>query len=165
MTTETTTSDSPTVRPYRTADAAPTLALFLAAITETASADYTPEQVEAWAAADERDVATWDEQLHTRDTVVAVVDGAVAGFSDVDADGFVTMMFVSPVLQRRGVARALLGEVEVRARRLGATTLAADVSVTARPFFEAHGFVVVRQQRPVRRGVELVNFRMSRALG
>lgn len=152
------------VRPYRTADAEPTLGLFLAAITQTAAADYTPEQVVAWAAEDERDVSTWDEQLRSRDTVVALVDGTVAGFSDVDADGFVTMMFVSPAFQRRGVAHALLAEVEMRARRHSARTLTADVSVTARPFFEAHDFVVEREQRPVRRGVELVNFRMTRPL-
>ena len=38
------------VRPYEYADAAGTLALFLAAITETASADYSAEQIQAWAA-------------------------------------------------------------------------------------------------------------------
>ena len=37
------------IRPYGEADAAATLAIFLAAITETAAADYSPEQIQAWA--------------------------------------------------------------------------------------------------------------------
>src|SRR5699024_6596315 len=37
------------IRPYRSADAAGTLAVFLAAITQTASADYSREQIAAWA--------------------------------------------------------------------------------------------------------------------
>ena len=35
------------IRPYTPADAADTLAIFLAAMTETAAADYSPEQIQA----------------------------------------------------------------------------------------------------------------------
>ncbi|WP_258065505.1 hypothetical protein [Rathayibacter tritici] len=38
-----------TIRPYLECDAADTLAVFLAAVTETAAADYSPEQITAWA--------------------------------------------------------------------------------------------------------------------
>lgn len=39
------------------------------------------------------------------------------------------------------------------------------MSITARPFFEHHGFVAVTEQHPVRAGVELVNWRMVKRRG
>ncbi|MFC7767027.1 GNAT family protein [Leucobacter soli] len=36
------------IRPYAQPDAAPTLAVFIAAVTRTAAADYDPAQIRAW---------------------------------------------------------------------------------------------------------------------
>lgn len=152
------------IRPYERADAASTLAIFTAAITQTAAADYSPEQVQAWALPGHRDSETWNREMCERHSLVATVNGDVAGFSDVAPDGYVDMMFVSPQHQRQGIAHRLLGEIETEARRLGATELYADVSITARPFFERHGFIVESEQHPVRHGVQLVNFRMRKPL-
>lgn len=156
--------EEPSVRPYTETDAAPTLAIFIDAITITAATDYSPEQVQAWARPEDRDAVSWHLSMSGRSSFVATVDDEVAGFSDIDDHGFIDMMFVAPRHQRRGVARALLVEAERRARERGATSLTADVSITARPFFERAGFSVEREQHPVRQGVRLVNFRMSRSL-
>jgi putative acetyltransferase len=43
--------------------------------------------------------------------------------------------------------------------------LFAEVSTTARPFFEANGFVVLAPQVVTVRGVDFVNYRMERVLG
>lgn len=152
------------LRPFEDADAAATLKVFTAAILETASADYSAEQVEAWARPGRRDLAVWREAMRARDAVVATVESEVVGFSDVSASGYIDMMFVSPRHARRGVARLLLAHVEARARREGVAELSSDVSITARPFFERHGFVAVAEQHPVREGVELTNHRMVKAL-
>lgn len=161
----TTVALSPTdVRAYRPADAAQTLAVFISAITVTASADYSPEQIRAWARADERDVSVWHQAMTTRNSVVAVVDGEIAGFSDVDASGYIDMMFVSPQYARRGVASALLAHNEDVARASETERLTANVSLTARPFFDAHGFSVEAEQHPVMKGVQLTNYRMSKSL-
>ncbi|NMM24857.1 MAG: GNAT family N-acetyltransferase [Phycicoccus sp.] len=86
-------------------------------------------------------------------------DGPLGG-----PDGYVDMMFVSPRHQRRGVARQLLAHVEAHARSEGIPALSADVSITARPFFERHGFTVEAEQHPVKAGVELTNDKMRREL-
>lgn len=91
------------VRPYEKRDAADTLALFLAAVTETASADYTPEQIQAWADPEGRDLDRWGAAMLDRGSFVAIVGGQMAGFSDVGGDGYVDMMFVAPTFLRRGV--------------------------------------------------------------
>jgi putative acetyltransferase len=70
------------------------------------------------------------------------------------------MLFVDPDVARQGVASALLRWVRATAAELGAHELTTNASLTARHVFEAHGFVVVAEQHPVRHGVELTNFRM-----
>lgn len=152
------------LRPYSSDDASATLALFLDAITVTAAADYSPEQIAAWARPETRDLSDWDQQLRDRNTIVAEVFGEIAGFSDVGDDGYIDRMFVSPRFARRGVGRALLMELEERARRSGASRLYSNVSITARRLFERHGFRVDAEQRPVVHGVAMTNFRMSKRL-
>lgn len=153
-----------TIRPYVSADAAGTLEVFLSAITETASADYSPEQVEAWASPAERDPDTWSVAMLAREGFVADIGGTLAGFSDVGPTGYIDMLFVAPRFLRRGVASALVAEAERRARVDGVDALTTDASITARPVFEHLGFVVEREQHPVRHGVELTNFRMRKSL-
>lgn len=152
------------IRPYCLADAADTLAIFLAAVTETASSDYTPEQIQAWARPEERDLSTWHAAMQGRNSYVATVNGEPAGFSDVDPQGYVDMMFVAPRYPRHGVAKQLLGHVEAKAREERLTELTAHVSITARPFFERHGFVVEAEQHPVMVGVQLTNYLMKKNL-
>jgi tetratricopeptide (TPR) repeat protein len=151
------------LRDHTPDDAPATLAVFRRAITGTAARDYTPEQVAAWAP-DDLDPDAWAARRAAARTRVAVRDGAVVGFTDVDAAGYVDMLFVDPGAARQGVARALLGWAVETATADGATELTTHASITARPFFEAHGFVVVAEQHPVRRGVTMTNYRMRRPL-
>ncbi|WP_258065504.1 GNAT family N-acetyltransferase [Rathayibacter tritici] len=100
--------------------------------------------------------------MQARNAVVATIGDELVGFSDVSAAGWIDMMFVSPRFLRRGVASRLLAHL--LARTEAAPEFAADGSITARPFFERHGFVVVAEQHPVRAGVKLTNYRMARRL-
>lgn len=152
------------IRPYQDADAAATLAVFLAAITDTASADYTAEQIDAWANPAGRNLKTWHGAMLARGSFVATIEGDLAGFSDVSQDGYVDMMFVAPRYLRRGVARQLVNHIETRARLAGTHELTADVSITARPFFERQGFIVETEQHPVKAGVRMTNFHMRKSL-
>lgn len=153
------------IPPYRdTHAAAATLEVFIAAITITAAHDYSVEQQSAWAQPENRELVRWNQRMCERQSLVAVQDDEVIGFSDVNADGYIDMMFVSPEHARQGVATALLEAVFEHARTLGAQRLWANVSITARPFFETHGFNVEVEQHPMIGGVRMTNFRMSRAL-
>ncbi|MEV8249914.1 GNAT family N-acetyltransferase [Microbacterium sp. NPDC076768] len=159
-----TTPQHPSIRPYQADDAISTLRIFTTAITRTAAADYSPEQVQAWAQPGQRDAAGWHLAMRKRNSFVATANGEVVGFSDVDEHGYIDMMFVDPQHQRQGVARALLEEAERQARELHATSLTANVSITARPFFERHRFFIEHRQEPVKQGVKLVNYRMRKLL-
>lgn len=152
------------LRPYTAADAGATLDLFRRAVRITAARDHSPEQVAAWAP-DDLDVEAWDARRAARVTVVAEDDGRVVGFTDVDETGYLDMMYVAPDAGRTGVGRALLAWAVDEAARAGADALRTHASITARPFFEAHGFRVDEVRHPVRNGVAFENFAMSRPLG
>ena len=153
-----------TLRGYQPSDAAATLNVFTEAITQTAAAHYTAEQIDVWAKPGRRDLAAWDKAMSERASVVAIQGAEVVGFSDVNRHGYIDMLFVSPRHLRRGIARTLLRFVEQQARSAKTAELTSDVSVAARPFFESLGFDVVREQRPVKDGVELTNYRMRKKL-
>lgn len=152
------------VRAYTSADAETTLRIFQEAITVTAAADYTPEQITAWARPEMLDLLTWDQSMHRRNSYVAIAGEQIAGFADVSEDGYIDMMYVAPRFTRRGVGRELLAFLENVAWRFSPQRLTANVSVTARPFFEAVGFHVEAEQHPVVNGVVLTNFRMTKQL-
>ena len=99
------------IRRYIEADAQATLNVFLAAVTETAAAHYSAEQIAAWARSDERDVNQWNSARKSLNTFVATIGDEVAGFSDVGDDGYIDMMFVAPKFGRGGVAGALLAHL------------------------------------------------------
>jgi putative acetyltransferase len=151
------------IRPYAPADLDAVMTLFARAVREIASRDYTPAQIKAWAEP-ALDRAVWTARLDRRPTFVAVRNGAIAGFSDLEADGRIDMMFVHPDHQRRGVASALLGHVEALARAQGHNRLFTEASITARPLFERFGFRVVAAQTVERRGQRFRNYRMERIL-
>lgn len=141
-----------------------TRTIFMQAVTLTAANDYTARQIDAWAAPEDRPLGEWNRDRLEANTLVAVVGGMVMGFTDIRETGYIDMLFVSPRFERRGIGSTLLAEAEHRARIAEAPLLFSNVSITARPFFEAHGFVTTATQHPIVRGVPLKNYRMTKRL-
>lgn len=151
------------IRGYRAEDLDGLIAIFTRAVRETASRDYTPEQVRAWAP-DRPDRDAWAARRASRPTFIAEIDGAMAGFCDLEPDGHIDMMFVHPGHGGRGIATTLLGHIEAQARAAGLSRLFTEASLTARPFFDRRGFAVIAEQQVHLRGEVLTNFRMEKHL-
>lgn len=149
------------LRRYVTADLDAVIEVFQRAIREVASKDYNPAQIAAWSTVDRN---AWEPHRLTRPTWVAVDGARVAGFSDLEADGHLDMMFVHPEYQGIGVASLLLRQVEKAAIAQGLTRIFTEASHTARPFFEKRGFVVDAEQVVGKRGERMTNFRMHKLL-
>ena len=62
---------------------------------------------------------------------------------------------------RRGAGGALLYELE---NAFPVTEITTHASITAKPFFEAKGYVAVMEQQVERRGVTMTNFVMKKSL-
>lgn len=149
-----------TLRPYRPDDAPALLALFRDTIRRINSRDYSPEQVAAWASED-IDTERWFGRFTGRFVPVAEEAGCPVGFAELEPDGHIDRVYVSADHQRRGIGRQLLDAIVAEARRVGLARLFTEASITARPFFEAHGFAVLAPQVVTCRGVEFVNYRMG----
>lgn len=149
------------IRAYGPDDVEATIAVFQRAIRETASRDYDAAQVAAWS---EVDRGGWARARASRPTWVAMSRGEVAGFSDLESNGHVDMMFVHPAHGGAGVASLLLATVEAAAREQGLERLFTEASMTARPFFEKRGFVVEAEQQVHKRGETFTNYRMAKRL-
>jgi len=151
------------IRPYTPADRDATLAVFRDAVRVGARRDYTAAQVLAWAP-DDIDPDAWGARRASRPTWVAEHDGAVIGFTDLEPDGHVDMLFVATAWHGQGVAGALYRAVEQAARAQGLTRLYTEASLLARAVFAHYGFRVIAAQTVERRGQHLSNFRMEKLL-
>ena len=131
------------LRPYLAADAERCADIFRASVEELAIEDYSAEQCAAWAArADDPD---FPKRLADALTLVALVDGELAGFASLNGAETIDMLYVDPEFARRGVATALLDALTRLAAARGAKTLTSDVSDTARPLFDRRGFQAQRR--------------------
>ncbi|NLF31237.1 MAG: GNAT family N-acetyltransferase [Planctomycetes bacterium] len=148
------------IRPATPADVPQIVRLFYETVHAVCAADYTPAQLDAWAPAVPGQRA-WAGRLATRTTFVADDGGTIAGFAELQRDGHIDCFYTHKSYQRLGVGSALLERLERHARAAGLGRLTADVSLTARAFFEHRGFRVVRPQSVVRGGVRLDNLRME----
>jgi putative acetyltransferase len=151
------------IRDYQDTDCEALAEIFTRAVRQIARRDYSPAQIAAWAP-ETRDLDKFAALRSTRPTFVAEYKGQVAGFTDLNGEGHIDMFYVNPDFQRRGVGSAMLRFVTARAQTERCKRLYGEVSITARPVFERHGFRVVAYQTVETNGQALGNYRMEKLL-
>lgn len=151
------------LRSYQGEDLDGVIEVFQTAVQRVASAFYTPAQIAAWAP-EPVDREGWAERRASRATWVVEVAGKIVGFSDLEADGHVDMLFTHADFQGRGVARLLLAKVEKEARKVGLLRLYTEASFSARPVFERYGFQILKEQTVTPDGEPMINFLMEKKL-
>ena len=137
--------------------------VFESAIHGTARRDYSQLQVDTWAPRDYDPVA-WARRVQGIQPFVALLDGRVAGYADLQASGYVDHFYVAAEAGGRGVGSALMRRILSRAGELGLGELTSHVSITAQPFFARFGFEVVEHRVVDVCGVEMRNAAMRRIL-
>jgi len=145
------------IREYQTSDCRELAELFYHTVHTINARDYTKEQLDAWAAGT-IDLEKWDHSFREHYSLVAVEDGMIVGFGDIDETGYLDRLFVHADHQGKGVASAICDRLEQAAKGKVVT----HASITARPFFEKRGYNVVKEQQVKRRGVFLTNFVMEK---
>ena len=98
---------SVSLRPYVPADLRRCLDIFRSSIEELAADDYDDEQREAWAAG-AADEAAFAARLAGALTLIAVIDGAVAGFASLKDGEVIDMLYVDPEFAGQGAGRTLI---------------------------------------------------------
>jgi len=126
---------------------------------------YTPEEVEAWVPSHSPDLDQWRQRFLKQHTLLAEIDGQLAGFANLEEDGRnIDMVYTHKDFQGLGVATALVDQLELQVRANGGDRIQLAASITARPFFEKRGYHLVRKNEVLRLGVVLRNFIMEKHL-
>jgi putative acetyltransferase len=152
------------LRPYVPADTKRCAEIFRSSIEELTAEDYSDEQRESWAARAD-DEQAFGVRLAEALTLLAMIDGVIAGFASLKGADEIDMLFVEPGFARRGVGRTLVDALTRLAQARGAKRLTAEASDVAKPLFERQGFAAQRRNL-VRVGDQwLANTTMTKTLG
>ena len=146
------------IRKYDPADCMEITDLFYNTVHAVNSKDYTKEQLDVWATG-EVDLEKWNNSLSEHYSFVAVENGMIVGFGDIDKTGYLDRLYVHKDYQRKGIATAICNELE---NVIHCGKVITHASITAKPFFENRGYMVVIKQKVKQKGVFLTNYIMEK---
>lgn len=149
-----------TIRKAELEDLQTLQALFKQTIEHACAGDYNSEQIAAWTSSIEN-TERWQRLISYQYCIVAEFEGSIVGFAALDDGDYVDFLYVHHDYLRKGIASRLFDELKLESLREGFYKLHADVSITARPFFESKGFELEKENKKDLRGIELINFRMK----
>ena len=125
--------------------------------------DYDLEQIRIWAAGSEN-IDRWKSRIAEQYFLIAEKEQMMVGFASMTDEGYVDLMYVHHEHQGKGIGTVLLGNLEEFAERIDKKALSADVSITARPFFEKRGFGVIKIQSREIKDITFSIYMMTKAL-
>jgi len=145
--------------------------LFRDTINNINSDDYSRGQIEVWSRQVDKE-SFWIDRFKRLSIWVAepTPDSGwsartpLFGFIELSLDGELDCLYVHSEAQGLGVGRQLMDFICDWATSRGILEIFADVSVTARPFFERMKFEVVKKQFRKLEGHSFLQFRMQRVL-
>lgn len=151
------------IRPFKKSDADQIAQLYHDTIRQINRADYSEQQVKAWAP-DDLHFRDWEKTCSQKHTFVAEEKSKVVGFAELEQNGHIGCFYSHKDYQGQGIGAALFEHLLKEAPALGVHQLTADVSITAKPFFEKIGFEVVEEQQVMLRGETFTNYKISKSL-
>jgi len=125
--------------------------------------DYSQQQIDVWKTTAEN-TERWTNVVNEQLAVVAEKNHKLIGFGTLRDGNYIDFFYIHKDFQGQGIADKILSQLETHALKSGNFNLTSDVSITAKPFFEKKGFLVVKEQKNLRKGVELINYKMSKTL-
>lgn len=137
--------------------------LYVDTIRSVCDKDYTQEQIAVWTSTVEN-TRRWHDVMASQLVFIAEKNNKIVGYGTLHNSNYIDFFYIHKDFQRQGVANQILSQIETQARMNGTATLTSDVSITARPFFEKNGFKVLKEQINIRKGIELINFKMEKIL-
>lgn len=152
------------VRKYEPEDAKALAEIYYNTIHTVNTQHYTQEQVDVWAPTSSLDAARWREKFAKTNPFVALIEGEAVGFAEFEPDGHIDCFYCHHQFVGKGVGKALMDRIVEEASLHHIPRIFAEVSITAKPFFERMGFTTLFEQTVELKGIKLTNFKMERAI-
>lgn len=137
--------------------------MYIDTIKWTCKNDYSPLEIDAWVSG-LNNVERWVKVIHSQFVLLAILEDKIVGYGTLKDGNYIDFLCVHKDSQRQGIADKVFNELELEAKKENSEIITADVSITAKPFFEKKGFVVKTKQKNIRLGVELINYKMEKSL-
>ncbi|WP_375749644.1 GNAT family N-acetyltransferase [Vibrio sp. HN007] len=150
-----------TIRDYQKSDSTALWNIYFHTVRNINIRHYSLAQVKAWAP-ESFDMNAWANKLETLSPFVAEYHGQIVGYADLQSDGLIDHFFCHHEFQGVGVGKALMNKILDRGKSNQIKRYYAQVSITARPFFEHFGFNVIEEQQIKVRGEIFTNFVMEK---
>lgn len=116
---------------------------------------YTQEEVDVWAPASSLEIEGWEKKFLRTNPIVAVVGDQIVGFAEFEPTGHIDCFYCHHEWIGKGVGSALMNEILGRAKSSNMDRIFSEVSITARPFFEKQGFIVLSELNTARKGYKM----------
>lgn len=143
------------IRRYNKSDCKILAELFYNTVHTVNARDYSQEQLDVWAT-ENINLEKWHQSFIEHYSLVAIADGIIVGFGDIDMNGYLDRLFVHVEYQKMGIATELCNQLE----KFVEGSIITHASITAKNFFANRGYKVIKEQQVERDGVYLKNFIM-----
>lgn len=137
--------------------------LYIETIQSVCKNDYNTAQIEAWISG-VKNTERWITVIETQFVLLTIINNKIAGFGTLKDGNYIDFFYIHKDFQRQGIADKLLTELELEAKKQHSKMITSDISITAKPFFEKKGYIVKTEQKNIRLGVELINYKMEKHL-
>ena len=137
--------------------------LYIETIKHVCKNDYNSAQIDVWISG-VKNTERWVVVINTQFVLLAIIEDQIVGFGTLKDGNYIDFFYIHKDFQRQGIADRLLTELQLEAKKQHSKVITSDVSITARPFFEKKGFIVKAEQRNIRFGIELINYKMEKKL-
>ena len=136
-------AEMPTARIARPEDAEVAVRVLRRSITELCVPDHhnDPTTLKKWL--ENKTIENFHSWLAVKSNLCVVTesDGEVNGVGLVNREGEIQLCYVTPESQGRGFGSAILAALEDQARAWGVHKLHLGSTISARPFYERHGYI------------------------
>lgn len=151
------------IEPYSSDKAKALTDLFYRSVHAIDPKLYSETDKEAWAPTPS-DYWFWAKRLARKQPWLALIEGRIVGFMELEADGHIDCVYVDPDYQGRGVAKTLMNHILSIARANGTPSLTVEAAKSAQGFFAQMGFKPLHENRVTRNGRILINYTMKKRL-
>ncbi|MFI3326752.1 MAG: GNAT family N-acetyltransferase [Clostridia bacterium] len=135
--------------------------LFYNTVHSVNSKDYSEDELNAWASGT-INKTVWNNSFLEHNSIIATENELIVGFGDMSISGYLDRLYVHKDYQRQGIATDILNKLEKTLEKIGVTKFTTYASITAKPFFEAMGYVVIQKNIVIRNDIQLLNYKMEK---